>query len=578
MRIAPELLQMLAADVLDRSNLDPQLITDLAGRVSGLLARVRAIDAGRLTELSPAISFAAAHPGYGAARPDPAPSWTTLAASGLVGSGYGGTSGQTGTDAPQVTVTNPAPAPDEPGSYSTLADLASALRAREVSAVELAWAMLARARRLEPALNAFVTITEDLALAQARTADADLQRGEGGPLTGIPFALKDLYQTAGILTSCGSRVLADNVTATDATATVRLREAGAVLLGKAATHEFAFGPTTDSPLRGPTHNPWDLRCSPSGSSGGSGALVAAGVVPFALGTDTGGSIRMPAAVCGVVGLKPSYGRVSKFGVYPLSWSLDHAGPLCRTVADAAAVLQVLAGADPLDPGAAPVPVPDYGAAVADAARGLAGVRLGVPAGWLQEPLDDSVRSAFQAALRKLEELGAVVEEMELPPISVMVMVNRLITFCEAASFHAPLLAAHGDKYGPDVRARLEVGQFIPAIDYLTGQRLRTELARTVGAIMGRYDALLTPTSPIPAPRIGQRLCPWGETVPDALIRFTAPFSVTGQPAISIPMGFSPDGLPLGLQVVGRVMEEPALLRIAAAYEGATEWQRRRPAL
>ncbi len=574
MPVSRDLVQMLARDVLAQPGFPPDLAAELAQRVSGVLDSLAAIDAERLQHLVPATAFPASHAAM-AVPPGPAP-WEALVARGLTGSGYGGTLGTTGAVAPPP-INHPVPAPDGPFAYRSLTDFAALLRRRECSAVELAQATLERLQRLEPSLNAFVTVTADLALAQAVAADAALARGEGGPLTGVPIALKDLYETAGIRTTAGSRVLADHVPATDATAVVRLRQAGTVLVGKTATHEFAFGPTTDSPYHGPTHNPWDLTRSPAGSSGGSGAAVAAGVVACALGTDTGGSIRMPAAICGVVGLKPSYGRVSKAGVLPLSWSIDHAGPLCRTVADAAAVLQVLAGADPADPTAADVPVPDFSAGLT-AASDLRGVTVGVPAPWLAAPLDEGVRAAFATALETFRGLGATVVEVDLPPISLMILVNRLITFCEAATYHARWLATRGDDYGADVRARLEVGRFLPATAYVECLRLRGELARTVAQVMVHCDALLTPTAPIPAPVIGQRFCPWGETVPDAMIRFTAPFSGTGQPAFSLPMGFSSEGLPLGLQVVGRVMQEPQLIRIAAAYERATDWGSRRPPL
>lgn len=579
MSIPPELIQLMAQHLLGRTNLPDELVVETAERLSGVLVRIRSLDETRLRDLLPAMAFDPTHSLY---RQPPAgvPAWTDLATA-RGSSGYAGAKGITGVTAPP-----PAPRPMPMESPEWLwwdaTTLVTAIRRKELAPTEVVEAVLARIEALEPTLNAFVTLTADAARAAARAVEEKLARGEDvGPLAGVPVAIKDLYETAGVRTTAGSRVLADYVPTHDATAVRRLREAGAVSVGKTATHEFAFGPTTDSPYLGPTRNPWHTDHVPAGSSGGSGAAVAAGIVPLALGTDTGGSIRMPAAACGIVGLKPTYGRVSKFGVLPLSWSLDHVGPLARSVADVALALRVLAGPDPLDPTATATPLDDYTAAVERARDGLQGLRLGVPTPWLEEyGVDPEVRAAFDRALDTLRDLGASVEEATLPPADVMTFVNRIITLGEAGAYHADLLARHAEEYAPDVRARLELAQFILARDYLTGQRLRTELSQTMAAVMTEFDALLTPTMPIPAPCIGQNLWTYpdgsSEPVQEAMIRYTAPFSVSGQPALSVPCGFTAEGLPIGLQIVGRPFEEATVLRIGAAFEAIAGFRDRRP--
>lgn len=572
MDIGQDLLARLAQEYLGHGQVDPDVLADVAGRLAGLLARLRAASEEALQAVPPPIAFVPDHPAWFQVPAPSPPPWMGMAA-GVGGTGYGGPAGTTGVGAAPP----PPPAPAAAGGPEFLwwsaADLVAAIRRRDLSPVEVVRAALDRIAALNPVLNAFVTVTVEAALAEARAAEAAALRGEwAGPLHGVPVAVKDVIATAGVRTTAGSRILAGHVPDQDATCVARLRAAGAIVVGKAATHEFAFGPTTDSPFLGPTRNPWRLQHVPGGSSGGSGAAVAAGLVPLALGTDTGGSIRMPAAACGTFGLKPTYGRVSKAGVLPLSWSLDHVGPLCRSPEDAALALAALAGPDPLDPAALPLPAPDLAPAVAQATAGLAGLRLGVPARWLEEgPVDGDVLRLFHAAVATLRDLGAQVVEVDLPPAAVMTLVNRVITLAEASAFHAPWLASRAGDYAPDVRARLEVGQFLLARDYLTAQRLRTDLCRRVARAMQGVDALLTPTMPIPAPRIGQGLWDYGgaqEAVQEAMIRFTAPFSVTGQPAASVPCGLTPGGLPVGLQVVGRPLDEATVLRVAAAYRQA----------
>lgn len=575
MSLPADLIQAMARHLLGRPDISADIVAETAARLGALLARVRAADEAALQQIAPAFSFDPAHPAYTEVKPQEPSAWAGIArAPG--GTGYGG-GGITGVNEPPPV---PAPRPGGPEFlWWSATEMAAAIREKRLSPVEVTRAVLDRIQALNQTTNAFVTVMSESALREAKAAEEAAVRGEfAGPLHGVPVALKDLIETAGVRTTGGSRVLADYVPRRDATCVGLLRAAGAVIVGKTATHEFAFGPTTDSPYQGPTRNPWNVAHVPGGSSGGSGAAIAAGIVPIALGTDTGGSIRMPAAACGVFGLKPTYGRVSKAGVFTLSWSLDHLGPLSRTASDAALLLAAIAGADPLDPTALPVPVPDY-AADLQGEPDLRGLRLGVPAAWLAERVDPDVHARFGEAVRVLEGLGAEVVEVVLPPADVMTLVNRLLTFGEVGAYHAPFLQDRAGDYSPDVRRRVEVGQLILARDYLTAQRLRGELSRQMAQVMASVDAVLTPTMPLPAPRIGQAVWEFTggrEAVQEAMIRFCAPFSVSGQPAASVPCGLSSGGLPVGLQVVGSPFAEGTVLRIAAAYERAAGGPGRAP--
>lgn len=419
-----------------------------------------------------------------------------------------------------------APAPLEPPAAD-----------RESSPLAEVQAALAAIGARNGELNAFVTVMAGEALEAARQAPP-------GPLHGMPIAVKDLYDVAGLPTRAGSRLGGGRPAARDAALVARLRAAGAVIVGKTATHEFAYGTTTDSPGQPPARNPLDPARTPGGSSGGSGAAVAAGMVPVALGTDTAGSVRIPAACCQVVGLMPTRGRVSREGIIPLSWSLDHPGWLARTVADATLVL-----------GAAP-PLPG----------GLAGVRVGVPVGWLAGPMDPAISKAFASTLDRTRQLGATVREVTLPPLSSLHFISRLITLAEAGAYHAPHWPDQAAEYGPDVRAKVELGQFIMARDYLLALRLRMAAIREVQAAMAELDLLVTPTMPILPPLVGQwsHTYPTGETEPvgEAMLRFTAPFNVTGQPAMALPMAAG------SVQLVARPWQEAILLRAAAALEAA----------
>ncbi len=461
--------------------------------------------------------------------------------------------------------------------YLTLREAADGLRRRAFSAVELTEAVLARTEAVEPRVHAYITLTADQARAAAAAADGEIGAGRyRGPLHGIPIGLKDNFYTAGVRTTAGAKVLADFVPTQDATVVTRLRAAGAVITGKLNLHELAIGSTTTNPHYGATHNPWNLDHIPGGSSGGSGAALAAGLCFAATGTDTRGSIRNPAALCGVVGFKPTYGRVSIFGVVPLSWTMDHAGPLARTVEDVALVMNAIAGYDPQDATTVDVPVPDFTSGLGQPIRGL---RLAVVRNWFFDALDPEVRAALETAIGVFRGLGATVEDVELSSLTPTHEVFEVITRPEAAAWQHELLAARPDDYGADVRMGLEMGELILAIDYIRALQLRRIMADEQYALLRRYDGLLAPTRAAPAAPIGV-----AATVVDsreiAIGRqgLTAPFNLSGIPAISVPCGFSTAGLPIGMQVAGRPWDEVTVLRIAHAYEQATDWHTRRPPL
>ncbi len=448
---------------------------------------------------------------------------------------------------------------------------ASALvRSRKVSSTDLTRACLERIHRHDPDLGAFITLTEDAALADAKRADDELARGAPrGPLHGIPIALKDLYDTAGIRTTAGSRIFAERVPDRDATVVERLRAAGAVLLGKLNLHEWALGVTNQNPHFGATKNPWDTSRIPGGSSGGSAAALAAGFCYLAPGSDTGGSIRIPASLCGVPGIKPTYGRVSLRGVVPLSWTLDHAGPLARTVTDLGIALSVMAGHDPLDPSSADVPVDDYAAGI-DGEVG--GVRIVVPTSRFFDDVDPEVDRAVREAARVLASLGALVEERPMPRIELLAA-QRALLLTDAAAYHREHLRERSAEIGADVLARLRIGEGIGGMEYAQARRDRDELRHAWNAFFREHDVVLSPATLIPAPPRE------GEDAVAAAQRLTAntlPFNLTGLPAISIPCGFSASGLPIGLQLAAGPWRERLLLRVARAYESATSWHERMP--
>ena len=460
----------------------------------------------------------------------------------------------------------------------SVAQASKALRAREFSALELADAYLSRIEKLNPRVNAYITVTAERARADARRATEEIAAGKWrGPLHGIPIALKDLYETAGIRTTGGGKIHANHVPEQDCPVAKRLRDAGTILLGKLNTHEYAYGVTTNNPHYGPTRNPWNLEHIPGGSSGGSGAAIAAGLATATLGTDTGGSIRMPASVCGTVGLKPTYGRVSKAGVLPLSYLFDHAGPITRTVEDAALMLNVIAGYDPSDATTVRTTVDDY---TAQLGAGLRGLRVGVPRGYFFDRLHDEVATAVENAIEELRKLGADVRDIEIPGIDVGVGALFGLVLAEAQEIHAQALRIRPQDFGADVRALLTSSSpDTPTL--MQALRARDALCVSMRSALEAVDLLVTPTTPIVAARIGEETIRYGgieESILNAMIRCTAPFNATGLPALSLPCGFTRAGLPVGLQIVGRHFDEVTVLRAAHAYEQATAWHLRAPEL
>lgn len=447
-----------------------------------------------------------------------------------------------------------------------LTELSAEIRAGRVSPVEATEACLRRIDARDGVLNSFITVTADSALAEARERAEELAAGHWrGPLHGVPLALKDLFCTAGVRTTAGSASLRNWIPERDAAVVRRLRDAGAVLLGKLNMHEHAFGATSENPHFGPVHHPHAPKRIAGGSSGGSAAAVADGLCFGSLGTDTGGSIRCPAALCGVVGLKPTYGRVSRAGVLPLSWSLDHVGTITRTVADAAVLLEAIAGYDPADDTSAQVPVPPFSARLD---RDIRGLRLAVPREHFWHPLHPGVREAIQAAISALEEAGATVDEISLPSMEYAPAAQSLILCAEAAAYHREHLTTHYAEYGADVRMRVLQGLGINATDYLDAQRARRVVRREFLEALRAYDAFLTPTVPVPAPLIGeQELEVDGISAPPLffLLRNTSPFNLTGLPAASVPCGLA-DGLPVGLQITGQSWAEQTVLQLARSVE------------
>jgi aspartyl-tRNA(Asn)/glutamyl-tRNA(Gln) amidotransferase subunit A len=447
----------------------------------------------------------------------------------------------------------------------SIAEAGRLLRRRETTSEALTGACLSRVAELEPKLNAFITLTADRALASAKQADAELARGQDrGPLHGIPVGIKDLCATKGIRTTAGSKVLEDWVPDFDAAIVTKLRDAGAVSLGKLNLHEFAYGTSSANHWYGPVHNPWNLDCHPGGSSGGSGAAVASGECFAAVGSDTGGSIRIPASLCGVVGLMPTYGLVSRVGVTPLAWSLDHLGPLARTVEDAALFLNAVAGYDPADPGSVRR---DGFDATAELGRDVRGVRVGVARSQFAR-CEPEVVAAVDAALDVLRGLGADVRDINLPLLDAGLRLNTLSV--EASAYHAQWLRECPEKYSDAVRTLLLWGLTVPGYQYVNDLRLRREFTGEVRAAMETVDVIAMPTCervacPIAAGDISYRYSV-----------LTGPWDHTGQPVISVPCGYGSGGLPVGLSLASRPFEEAFLCRVAQAYEQTTPWHTHRP--
>lgn len=445
----------------------------------------------------------------------------------------------------------------------TLREASEALRAKQLSPVELARASLERIAADEPRLNAYVRLTEDRALAAARQAEREIGAGHWrGEMHGVPVAVKDLVDIAGLPTTCSSKVRHDHVAAADAACVERLERAGAVIVGKTHTHEFAYGITTPT-----TGNPWDVEHIPGGSSGGSGATLAARGCFMAIGTDTGGSIRIPAALCGTVGLKPTFGRVSRFGIASLSWSLDHAGPLARTVGDVAVSLGVLAGFDPRDPGSADVPVGNY---LPELELGVRGLRIGVPRNFFFDHVEPEVERNVRDAIARLQAEGATLVDVEVPMVDMIEAVEFGLCLPEASAYHRAMINERAELYEPDVRTFLEAGLLVPAVDYIAAQRQRTLIQAAWRRMFDGIDALIGPAVAAVATRRDQVAVRWPdgteETASSVFIRLSAPANVTGLPSISVPCGAGRGGLPTALQVIGKAFGEARILRIARACE------------
>jgi aspartyl-tRNA(Asn)/glutamyl-tRNA(Gln) amidotransferase subunit A len=455
-------------------------------------------------------------------------------------------------------------------SYLTIAEAGAAYRRREVSPVDLTRALLERIEQLNPTLDAFVTVTADRALAEARAAEGRLLRGEdAGPLLGIPIGHKDIIATAGVRTTAGSALLTDWTPDRDATVVTRLREAGTVTLGKLTTHEFALGMQRPGEHLPPARNPWDTERIPSGSSSGSGAALAAGLCLGATGSDTGGSIRGPAALCGITGLKPTYGRVSRAGVVTLAWSLDHIGPMARSAHDCALLLQAMAGHDAADPASAAAPVDAYTARIDDGVRGL---RIGVPRRYFFEELQPDAERAVEEAIETFRALGADVRDVDIPSVEASA-VNPLIMFVEAFAYHQDDLRRRPDRFGTGAGNLIMAGGLFTGGEYVQAQRLRRRVRDEVIALFGDVDLLITPVTDGPAPTFEESYA-----APRRGRSRTALFNLTGCPALVQPCGFTKSGLPIGMQIGGAPFAEALALRAAHAYQQATDWHRRRPPL
>ena len=436
------------------------------------------------------------------------------------------------------------------------------MRRKSVSPVELTEACLARIERLNPSLNVFITVTADEALREAREAESEIGKGRWkGPLHGIPIALKDLIDTAGVKTTAASGIFKDRVPTEDAEVVRRLKGAGAVFLGKLNMHEFAYGITSAVSYFGAVHNPWKTECSAGGSSGGSAAAVAAGLCYGALGSDTSCSIRLPASYCGIAGLKPTYGRVSTRGVVPLSWSLDHIGPMTRSALDAALMLQVIAGYDPQEITSADVPVPQYAVASSKAPR------IGLPREQFWKSLDPEVEAAMNQALGVLSKLTAETREVQIP---LNPNANRVLG-PEAYAYHAAFVDKTPDLYQAQTLRNLRAAASVTAATYIEARRDLDRLRRGAPAVFSNVDLLVMPTVPLPPPLLGA-----ADDQVAVRLRNTATFDMNGMPAISIPCGFAKDGLPIGMQIVGPPWGEAAVLQLAHRYEQATDWNRRHP--
>jgi aspartyl-tRNA(Asn)/glutamyl-tRNA(Gln) amidotransferase subunit A len=478
--------------------------------------------------------------------------------------------------------------------FQSIAELARLLRRRELSSEELTRQSLADAERLQPVLNCFITLTPEVALRQARAADAVLARGEGTPLTGIPVAHKDIFCTAGVRTSCGSRMLDNFIAPYTATAVARLHDAGMVMIGKTNMDEFAMGSSTEHSWYGPCRNPWNTRLVPGGSSGGSACAVAAGIVPAATGTDTGGSIRQPAALCGITGLKPTYGLVSRYGMVAFASSLDQGGPLARSAEDVALLLGAMSGFDPQDSTSVDRPPCDYTARLAE---DIAGVRIGLPQQYFHADLDAGVRESVESAVRQLESAGAILKDVSLPSSDLCIPAYYVVAPAEASSnlsrfdgvrygYRCPdprdltdlYSRTRAEGFGDEVRRRIMIGTYVLSAGYydayyLRAQRVRRLIRDEFRNVLRDVDLICGPTVPGTAFAIGERAAdPVSMYLGDI---FTVSVNLAGLPAISIPAGFR-DRLPIGMQLIGDYFREQRLLQVAHAFQRMTDWHLRSP--
>ena len=459
-------------------------------------------------------------------------------------------------------------------AYVSIAELSDRIRNKDISPVEVVQATLERIDRLEPQLNAFNTVFADQALAEARQAEADIGRGTyRGPLHGIPIGIKDIYECGP--TTCGSESLADYVADQDCTSVAKLKQAGAIVVGKTATYEFAYGfPTTQSYFK-PTRNPWSLAHDAGGSSSGTASSTAAGLAYAGMGSCTGGSIRWPAQACGIVGLKATYGRVSRAGVYPLSWSLDHTGPLARSVTDAALMLQGCAGYDPLDPASAKVPVPDF---TAKLGQDVTGMRIGLLRSLYEDNCDPKLLGPYNAAVQKFADLGAQI--VDLPSISLTQMqaIEWPGLFADCATIHGNNVRHAGDKYNPHAKLFVAYGLLVSGAQYLMGAQARAQVRDDlIGALETEVDVLMLPTSGFQINTIQDR-SPGPSIVSKSFSVYTPIFNFTGLPALQVPCGFDTDGLPVGFQIAGLPFDEATICQVGHAYEQATDWHTRHPDL
>lgn len=461
-------------------------------------------------------------------------------------------------------------------AYMSVAELAHLLQNGSISPVELVQASLNRIEQLEPTLNAFLDVWDESAMNAAQVAEKEISAGNyKGPLHGIPVGLKDLVDYAGTPTTGGSKVLAGNIAEFDATVVTKLRDSGAIFMGKLNLVEFAFGTTGLNAHTGDVKNPWDTKRITAGSSSGSAAAVAAGMIPVALGTDTGGSVRMPASLCGIVGLKPTYGRVSRTGVLDLSWSMDHVGPMTRTTEDCALLMNVMSGYDPRDPASSNEQVPDFSS---DLSKGLEGIRIGVPVDYFFEDyVDYEVKMSVRKSIQLMVANGAEIVELAMPWVGKARPINFGVILPESVSIHEKMISEHPDLYTPGIRSRIQSGFNVSAIDYVRALRARQWFNHQMAESMKQVDVLITPSVPIQAPTIAE--CTPSPGIPGKgteLPMFTGVFDVTGQPSHSIPCGFTKGGMPIGMMITGHPFDESTVLRVGHAYEQLTNWHQRSP--